>query len=177
MQKFTTKKGKKIIIRPPTKTDSGNMTSFFNRLIEEDTYIIRNADLVTVGQEEKWLRGVLARIEKKKTVFLQAYFNDRLVGQVEINKNDYRKKYVGTLHLAVDKDFRGEGIGEELIKLAEEEVKKLGVTIIDLTAIDGNSPAISLYKKLGYIEFGRLPESVDFKGKMLDEVYMYKKLY
>ena len=152
------------------------MTSFFNRLIEEDTYIIRNADLVTVGQEEKWLRGVLARIEKKKTVFLQAYFNDRLVGQVEINKNDYRKKYVGTLHLAVDKDFRGEGIGEELIKLAEEEVKKLGVTIIDLTAIDGNSPAISLYKKLGHIEFGRLPEAVDFKGKMLDEVYMYKKL-
>ena len=41
MKEIVTKKGRKIIIRPPTPKDVGEILTFFNKMIEEDTYNIR----------------------------------------------------------------------------------------------------------------------------------------
>ncbi|MEX0616851.1 MAG: GNAT family protein [Candidatus Woykebacteria bacterium] len=177
MQEFITKKGKKVIIRPPQESDAGNMTGFFNRLIEDDTYILRDRDPVTQEQEENWLKCILEKIKKGNSVFIQAYFKNQLVGQVEISKKEYRKHFVGTLHIGIDRDFRGEGVGEQLIRQAEQEAKKtLDIKIVDLIVFGENKAGLALYKKLGYTEFGRLPESIEYRGGMLDEVHMYKRL-
>lgn len=164
------------MIRKPRKTDVREIWRFFNRLVEEDTYILRSGKKVSLKEEEQWLKNILNKMSKEEAVFLQAYFQDKLVGQVEITKKGYRKRFNGTLHIGVDRNFRGEGIGEELMKQAEAEARKIGLRIIGLIVFGGNNPATSLYKKLGYKEFGRLPNSVEFRGKMLDEVHMYKRL-
>src|SRR3990172_11893088 len=105
MKEFITKKGKEVFIRHPRGNDIEEVTSFFNRLVGEDTYILRYGQKVTLEGEQKWLQGIVEKIDKREAVFLQAYFQERLVGQVEIAKGSFRKKYVGTLHLGIDKDF------------------------------------------------------------------------
>lgn len=177
MNEITTKKGRKIIIRQPTPKDVGEIFTFFNRLIEEDTYILRFAhEKVTLAGEKGWLSKSLEEVKKKEVVLLEAYVEAQLVGQVEVRKGIFRKRYIGTLHLGVDKDFRGEGIGEALMNAVETEAKEIGVKVIELQVFGENDPALSLYKKLGYRQFGKLPKSIDFRGKLLDEVYMYKRL-
>jgi ribosomal protein S18 acetylase RimI-like enzyme len=176
MKKFISKKGREILIRKPTKTDVQEVWRFFNRLVEEDTYILRYGKKVSLREEGLWLKNMLNKMSKKEVILLQAYFEERLVGQVEITKKEYRKRFNGTLHIGVDRNLRSEGIGEELMKQVETEAKKIGLKLIDLIVFGGNDPASRLYKKLGYKEFGRLPNSVEFRGQMLDEVHMYKRL-
>ena len=80
------------------------------------------------------------------------------------------------MHIGVDKDFRGEGIGEALMNAVETEAKEIGVKVIELQVFGENKPALNLYKKLGFTSFGVLPRSIDFRGKLIDEVYMYKRV-
>lgn len=177
MKEIVTKKGRKIIIRQPTPKDVGEIFTFFNKLIEEDTYILRFAhEKVTLAGEKDWLSKSLKKVKKKEAVLLEAYVEQQLVGQIEVRKGVFRKRYIGTLHLGVDRDFRGEGIGEALMNAVEDEAKEIGVKVIELQVFGENDPAINLYTKLGYKKFGVLPRSIDFRGKLLDEIYMYKRI-
>lgn len=57
--------------------------------------------------------------------------------------------------LAVDKNFRGRGIGEGLTSHAILQLKKLGTNYVTLGTRTMNKPALSLYKKLGFVEQSR----------------------
>lgn len=52
--------------------------------------------------------------------------------------------------VVVDKNFRGQKIGEMLVLHAIEEAKKLGITQIDLTSRPERIEANKLYQKLGF---------------------------
>lgn len=58
------------------------------------------------------------------------------------------------LRLAVRHDMRGRGLGEILVGIMVEEVKKKGTADILLEVRKGNAPAINLYKKQGFYEIG-----------------------
>lgn len=60
--------------------------------------------------------------------------------------------------LAVDKSFRGRGIGEELASHALNEMKNQGATYVTLAVRTMNKPALTLYRKLGFVEKTRLEE-------------------
>ncbi len=62
-----------------------------------------------------------------------------------IKKNGYIS------NVAVLKEYQGKGLGQELIKRAEEFTKENGASHIALDVQIGNS-ALSLYQKLGYKE-------------------------
>jgi GNAT superfamily N-acetyltransferase len=51
-------------------------------------------------------------------------------------------------------EFRGKGLGSKLMKAAENEAKRRGVTNIYLDTFSFQAPGF--YRKLGYREFGRL---------------------
>ena len=62
---------------------------------------------------------------------------------------------------------------EELLTLAKEA----GYEQAELEVIAGNERAISLYKQLGFQEYGILPDNVKYKdGSYADAVWMMKKL-
>ncbi|CAD5126658.1 DgyrCDS14736 [Dimorphilus gyrociliatus] len=53
--------------------------------------------------------------------------------------------------LSVDREFRGQGIGQILLDAAEKEAKKKGYTKISLLVILKNFGARRLYEKWGYV--------------------------
>jgi len=59
--------------------------------------------------------------------------------------------------IAVDKEFRGQGIGKRLLELFEGEAKKLKVEKMRLEVKTSNKVAINLYKKMGFIISNMLP--------------------
>ena len=59
------------------------------------------------------------------------------------------------LKIAVDKKNRGKGIGEALIRKVMKEASEKGVRFFYLEVRESNSPAITLYKKVGFTESGR----------------------
>jgi len=61
------------------------------------------------------------------------------------------------MNLAVKPEFRRSGVGKELVQRLVAELKKNGVTSLTLEVRVSNSPAISLYEKLGFCQVGRRP--------------------
>jgi ribosomal protein S18 acetylase RimI-like enzyme len=53
---------------------------------------------------------------------------------------------------AVGKDFRRRGFGEKLLYHALAQLKKQGATYVTLTTRLAKTPAVSLYKKVGFVE-------------------------
>ncbi len=78
--------------------------------------------------------------------------------------------------IIVDEKFRGKGIGakllRELMTLAKERFK---LELLHLEVYQGN-PAINLYKRLGFKEYGIHRRFMKDKGRYLDKILMQKDL-
>jgi len=78
--------------------------------------------------------------------------------------------------IIVDKDHRGRGIGtalmQDLMKLAKET---FNIEILHLEVYEGN-PAIHLYQRLGFKEFGFQKHFIKEKGEYLGKIFMQKSL-
>ena len=61
------------------------------------------------------------------------------------------------MNVAVSPDYRRQGIGEALVLALVEELKKHGNHCLSLEVRLSNTPARTLYEKLGFAEVGRRP--------------------
>lgn len=49
-----------------------------------------------------------------------------------------------------EKEYRGKGFGERMVRLTEEKAREMSISVIWLKVLKENNRAVSLYKKLGY---------------------------
>lgn len=71
--------------------------------------------------------------------------------------------------IGVHPDARGAGIAIAMLGIMENEARKAGVKKILLDVSAGNTAAINLYKKCGFIENGRRPKYYDGVDAILME--------
>jgi len=165
-----------ITIRPPQKKDLHSLLNFINDLVAEDIFINVNQKQ-TLVQEKKYINNTLAKIKKNQQVVLLALHNKLLIGNCGITRDRYRSSSVGTLDISIKKEYRGQGIGKQLIQSALKKAKtKLKLKIVKLEVLSLNKKAITFYQQLGFKKFGELPESAVYKNKYINRIYMYKKL-
>ncbi len=112
----------------------------------------------------------------KRSVFLIAEHNGRIVGSGGINKSGGVKAHTAYFGIGMLKDYRNLGIGTEMMKAVFEEAKKIGVEIVRLEVFENNNYAIKTYEDIGFKTFGKLPRGIYKNGKYTDEIYMYKNL-
>ncbi len=173
-----TKKGRDIIVRYPEIGDVEKMLQFINEASEERTFISSQGEKETLESETKYLKDKLKTIKEAKSVQLLAFCNNELVGESEIHMMDKVEKHIGIFGITIRKGFRGEGMGKLLMDLVLKEAKgKIpDIRIVTLDVFSTNSIAKDLYKKMGFVEYGMLPEGIYRNGQFEDSVLMYKKL-
>jgi len=94
-------------------------------------------------------RDEIAReVKRKESCFLGMFDGDRLIGSV-IGTSDGRKGWIN--RLAVDPDYRGQGLGLRLIKECESFLFGLGLKIIAALIETDNKPSRALFAKAGYV--------------------------
>lgn len=87
---------------------------------------------------------------------LTATLADRAVGLCTLYLQPYRKlMHQSEFGIIVDPDHRGAGIGSILLKKLIDLAKKdFALELLHLQVYEGN-PAIHLYERMGFVEFGR----------------------
>ncbi len=175
---FKTRSDKKVLIRliENTEKDTRAALDFINALIEEDAMIARSGKPVTIEEQKEWIQKTTEAVRKKDKIFLTAFFGEHMVGNTEITRQGGRSKHVGTFGISVAKNFRGEGLGKELMRRALEEAPGIGISHVELRVYEGNGPAIQLYAQMGFEEVGRLPEAIRYKDRLVASIMMWKKL-
>jgi ribosomal protein S18 acetylase RimI-like enzyme len=105
--------------------------------------------------EERYRRWLTQRADDRRSVFLVAQREDRiaafLIATVEAEIPIYRVKKFGFIHdLWVEEPYRHEGIGRQMVMLAVEKFKALGVSQIRLDTAAVNDPARKLFASCGF---------------------------
>lgn len=172
------KTGKEIIIRYPEISDLEEMLRFINTISDENTFLSYQGEHETLKSEEKYLRKCISGIKANKLIKLLVFNENKLIGQTGIEMGDKVEKHIGLFGLVIAKDFRDQGIGKKLMELVESESKKNlpNLKVIRLEVYYSNEIARNLYKKMGFVEYGMLPNGIFRNGKFEDEILMYKDI-
>jgi RimJ/RimL family protein N-acetyltransferase len=175
---FKLKSGKEIKFRYPTINDVEILKDYINKISAEQSFILLQGFQHTIKSESNWLKGVLEKVARNECVYLCGFSETKLVACGEVALESEAKSHVGNFGISVDIDFRGQGIGQKMMELIiSESIKKLPqLRIIILECFNQNLVGRNLYKKLGFIEYGRLPQGLKRQGQFDDAVYMYKEI-
>lgn len=127
-------------------------------------------------EEKKWFSEKLLAIESDHERVRVAVVDGKPVGNVNIDKSkNVARDQIGEIGISVIKEYRNLGIGralmEDIIRVSAGWVK-----LACLEVLSENVKAYNLYKKLGFVEYGRLPDGIELRGKSFESIYMYKKL-
>jgi len=132
-------------------------------------YIVRRMtreDCAKVAQLEKRIfsqpwseQGFLDAIAMEQNIFLVAEEDGEICGYIGM----YQSLDEGEItNVAVSPEQRKSGIGWELMQTAIMESKKQGITQIVLEVRVSNEPAIRLYEKCGFVNWGIRKGFYDF---------------
>jgi GNAT superfamily N-acetyltransferase len=109
-----------------------------------------------------------------------ARWNGELVGSVLVKPTDensecayFRRPGVATLRqFGVDPDFRGKGIGIQLIRTCEQWAKAHKYKELALDTAQAATHLVALYGRLGYLPVGQ----VQWPGKVYESIVLSKSL-
>ena len=172
----TTHKGLAVTLRGPRIDDVAILCGFINTLSRERTYLVIQDVEISLEAEQQYVERMLKQIEQRQRVQVLAFAGNQLIGNTEITLSDGAADHVGELGIAVAQPYRGQGVGEVLMRAVHDEaVARLpGLKLVTLTVFGNNPAAISLYRKLGYTEYGRLPGGFRHRDQYVERVYMVR---
>jgi RimJ/RimL family protein N-acetyltransferase len=177
LKTFTTKSGRTATLQYPQWEMLSQLLDYINTLSKENTFIRFSGEEITLTEEAKYLASIHVEMELQQKVYVYCTVDGQLVGVCEVGKIaelKERGKHMARLGITVAKDFRGEGIGEELAKTTIEEAQRQieGIRTIILECFAINTVALNLYRKLGFTEVGRIPGYLKHNEEYVDEVQM-----
>ncbi len=171
-------KGRQVTLRYPVMSDVEAMRNYINTLSLERTHIRFQGEKISLEDEEQYLAQQLKGFSQGQTVLLLLFCDERLIGIAGIEMSDKTERHVGILGISLLKDFRKEGIGsflmEQLLKEAIENIPLL--EIATLVLFSNNTAGFNLYKKFGFVEYGRLSRGIKLENQYVDSILMCKIL-
>lgn len=174
-----TKNGEAFVIRYPQKGEARAMVEYINILSKEKTFILFQGEQLSLDYELDYLRNLLEKIEKKQSLQLSMWCDDKIIGIAGIDMKDRTESHKGEFGISIGKEYRGQGLGKILMETVMNEAKvnipKLKIVTLSVFAI--NYTAYEMYKKFGFNEYGRLPEGLNYKKQYVEQIFMYKHIF
>lgn len=149
----------KIEIKPYNKKDIIDIIEIWNEVVECGNAFPQIEKLTDVSGDsffmEQSFTGVAYNTE-----------NDEVVGVYILHPNNCgRCGHICNASYAVKSTARGNHIGEALVKHCMKKAKEIGFKILQFNAVvRTNTPALELYKKLGFTQLGLIPNGFLMKN-------------
>lgn len=175
---ITIKNGQKCIIRNGTFEDGPEVSAFFTTTHGETDYLLSYPEEST-RDDEKQSNYLKETTESDREIELLAIVDGKVVGMAGFHAigSKYKVRHRAEFGITVSKNYWGQGIGKAIMNACIKCAKEAGYIQLELDVVADNTRAIELYKKLGFIEFGRNPKGFQSKYSGFQElVYMRLEL-
>ena len=175
---ITIKNGQKCIIRNGTFEDGPEVSTFFTTTHGETDYLLSYPEEST-RDDEKQSNYLKETTESDREIELLAIVDGKVVGMAGFNAigSKYKVRHRAEFGITVSKNYWGQGIGKAIMNACIKCAKEAGYIQLELDVVADHTRAIELYKKLGFIEFGRNPKGFQSKYSGFQElVYMRLEL-
>ena len=99
--------------------------------------------------------------------------NDVVVGWCDIVRNPHAGfRHVGRLGMGLLPDYRGRGLGRQLVAQAVRAAREAGIERVELEVFASNERAIALYRALGFVTEGIKRRARKLDRRYEDNVFM-----
>lgn len=165
------KNGKEALLRNGEFADGEAVFVNFNETHAETDYLLSYPDenSFDAQQEAEFLKE---KTESPNEIEIVAVVDGVVAGTagIEAVGAKYKLKHRAELGIAILKEYWGLGIGKALMEACIECAKDAGYTQLELNAVAENERALALYKKMGFVEYGRNPRGFNSRVSGYQEV-------
>jgi RimJ/RimL family protein N-acetyltransferase len=169
---FSASDGRKVVLRALRWEDLDDLLEMINSLVEEKANITLDQK-VSRETEIDWLSRALSRQERNEVLYVAAEVEGNVVANSEISRRPNTcERHVGVIGIAIKKGFRDMGIGTMMTKSLVEQGRTMGLRVLTLGVFANNERAIHVYKKVGFVESGRITQKFFKDGQYIDEIVM-----
>lgn len=163
------KSGAIISLRSPQKEDAEALLHLVSTIFNDDSYYLAaypEERVLTIEKELAYIESVNA---DERGFLLLSECDGQLVATCQIAPlmRGIKTNHRAICSLSVKKEYRNLGIGYQIMKASLDEVRKLSYQQVELEVVSTNHAAIKLYKKLGFVETGK----IEYAYKLKDGSY------
>ncbi|MDE1838110.1 MAG: GNAT family N-acetyltransferase [Euryarchaeota archaeon] len=163
------KTGTTATIRLAVPDDAQAITDLVNVVGAERRFVLRERATWTIGDERKTLEAA----DGRESAFFVVEVDGKIRGLLNVGRGRWSKDaHVATLGMSCHPDFRGIGLGTALLSQALDWARSVGVKKVSLEVFSTNAAAISLYRKMGFQEEGRLKGHFLIDDAPVEAVFM-----
>ena len=172
------KDGRECILRNGEECDGQAALANFILTHEQTDYLLSYPDenTMTAEQEGQFLQR---KADSEAEIEILAEVDGVVAGLAGIEAVGGRDKirHRADFGISIDRQYWNLGIGTALMNACIDCARKAGYEQIELSVVAENEPAITMYRKAGFEEFGRNPRG--FKSRLTgyqELVYMRMEL-
>ena len=173
-QEIILKNGAKACLRNGDASDGLAVYENFNQTHAETDYLLSYPDENSFDPEQE-ARFLKEKTESSNEVEILALVDGKVVGTagIEAVGHKYKVKHRAEFGISVLRAYWGIGLGKALTRACIQCARDAGYVQLELNAVAGNERAISLYRDMGFVEFGRNPRGLNSRESGFQElVYM-----
>jgi RimJ/RimL family protein N-acetyltransferase len=177
-QNIVLKNGTEALIRNADAPDGANVFEAFNLTHAESDYLLSYPDENSYNPEQE-AQFLAKKASSTNEIELVAVIDGKVAGMagIEAVGSKYKVKHRAELGIGILKEYWGLGLGKALMQACIQCAREAGYVQLELNVVAENERAISLYKNLGFEEFGRNPRGFNSRISGFQElVYMLLKL-
>ncbi|MBR3150341.1 MAG: GNAT family N-acetyltransferase [Eubacterium sp.] len=156
--KITLKDGRECVIYSGNEEDGEVTLDLFNKTHEETDFLLTLPDECnfTVQEQSDYMKK---KYDSENEVELIATVDGvpAGIGGVDAVHNRIKTRHRADFGVSVLREYGGIGIGRALLEACIELAKKAGYEQLELDVVADNANAVSLYKSVGFTEYGRNP--------------------
>ena len=170
-----TVRGKKLILRSAKKEDIKILLQSLKDLNQETKFLSSEPEEIKYTEEGE-LSFINALNSSEKSVMLLAFVDDRYIGNCMMKQGStLRSAHRATIGIAIYQKYTHQGFGEAMLEALFEIATQAQLEQLELNVVSSNKPAISLYTKLGFKQYGCLPHQMKYRdGGYADDYVMIK---
>jgi L-amino acid N-acyltransferase YncA/predicted O-methyltransferase YrrM len=158
-----------MIIRDAVEADLPAIVEIYNATVPT-RMVTAELEPTTVEARLPWFR----EHSPEQYPFWVAESERRVIGWLDFKKFQPRSAYRGTAEVSiyVDEEFRGRGVGQQLLERAIGRAPSLGITALVGLIFGHNEPSLKLFQRLGFERWAFFPCVAQLDGIERDLVVM-----
>ena len=137
----------RILLRPMSVADQDAVSEMFCQQASDEDVRFLKEDI----RDPELIAGWFADLDYDRVVPLLALHGDCLVGDATLHRRSGSGRHIGELRIYLTKEFRGVGLGMQLLKELIEIGREMGLHMLVAEVVSAELAVVKAFRKLGFV--------------------------
>lgn len=158
--------------------DVENFRAFMEKSVDDTDFLAVSICDIPNVTNDRCLSMINGMNNDQYGYMIGVFDDNKIVASFELSRASlYRHRCRACIGIVVNKDYWRCGIGSYLLEYVIDKSRLSGISFLELDYCSDNVAAADLYRKFGFVEYGRYPNGWHRSdGTFTDHIYSFLRL-